>query len=108
MGWYSGNSGTNAHVVAQKQANALGIYDLLGNVEEWTQDFRIDNYTWLDAHETDPFHTQSEFFHLATEFTLRGGHYADGDAALRVSSRTSAAPGTRSNRRGFRLVRTLR
>lgn len=34
--WYEANSGSRTHSVKQKQADALGLYDMLGNVAEWT------------------------------------------------------------------------
>lgn len=36
VGWYKGNSGGKPHPVKQKKPNALGIYDIIGNVSEWT------------------------------------------------------------------------
>ena len=35
LAWYAGNSGNKPHKVAQKQANAWGLHDMLGNVKEW-------------------------------------------------------------------------
>ncbi len=34
--WHAGNSGRQVQKVGQKLPNALGIYDMLGNAEEWT------------------------------------------------------------------------
>ncbi len=34
--WYSDNSENATHSVKQKKPNSLGIYDMLGNVTEWT------------------------------------------------------------------------
>ena len=38
IGWYCSNSGRYAHVVAQKQANGWGLFDMAGNVDEWCND----------------------------------------------------------------------
>lgn len=41
--WYSDNSDEQNHTVGQKMPNDWGLYDMLGNVEEWCQD-------WFDAY----------------------------------------------------------
>lgn len=36
IAWHKGNSGSTTHAVKQKNPNILGIYDMFGNVAEWT------------------------------------------------------------------------
>lgn len=36
MSWLKENAGETTHPVKQKEPNALGVYDLVGNVAEWT------------------------------------------------------------------------
>lgn len=36
IAWHAGNSGGHSHPVGRKEPNALGLYDMLGNVAHWT------------------------------------------------------------------------
>ena len=44
VAWYSDNSEKKTHPVGEKMPNALGIYDMVGNVREWCGDWYGENY----------------------------------------------------------------
>ncbi|MDX2285242.1 MAG: SUMF1/EgtB/PvdO family nonheme iron enzyme [Bacteroidia bacterium] len=96
--WYSANSGGQTHPVKQKQPNALGLYDMSGNVWEWCQDWYGE---YPAGPQTNPAGPASRSYRVR-----RGGSW-DYDAEFcRVADRFNYIPARRNFNLGFRLSRT--
>jgi len=93
VGWYNGNSGSQTHEVAKKRPNALGLYDMHGNVYEWCSDWYEDTLKG----GIDPVGPSSSVYRV-----LRGGSWPYVASACRAAHRRRHAPGNRFNDLGFR------
>jgi formylglycine-generating enzyme required for sulfatase activity len=96
MGWYSGNSNSETHGIAQKLANAWGLYDVHGNVWEWCKDW-YDTYPTTSV--TDPQGAVSGSYHVA-----RGGSWYNKAQWVRLAERNTLNIGT-SGSVGLRLLK---
>jgi formylglycine-generating enzyme required for sulfatase activity len=96
IAWHVGNSGGQSHPVAQKAPNAFGLYDMLGNVYEFTADW---NGEYAGEDQRDPPGPTS-----GGEPVLRGGSWASKVADARASHRNSTAGGLRHNNLGLRCA----
>ncbi|MDR1601899.1 MAG: formylglycine-generating enzyme family protein [Tannerella sp.] len=79
VAWYGNNSGGKTHLVGTKKPNELGIYDMSGNVSEWTGD-KYGNYG--GSPQTNPKGETS-----GNDIVFRGGGWNAGSQLVRVTIR---------------------
>ena len=96
VAWYRDNARGTTHPVGEKRANALGLYDMSGNVWEWCFDWH-GNIKAGDV--TDPEGAASGSFRV-----IRGGNWHNNAEACVVGRRGSLTPGRSDNDLGFRLA----
>ena len=99
MGWYCYNSGDTTHLVAQKGANAWGLYDMHGNVYEYCQDWYG---TYPSGSISDPTGEVSGLLRVA-----RGGSWSNYAPSCRSACRHGwhYPEWDKFDNLGFRLVR---
>lgn len=83
--WFYKNSDNKTHQVGEKKPNAFGLYDMHGNVFEWTDSL------WSPSNSSR---------------VLRGGSWNYNAQYLRSANRFNDSPGNSDYYVGFRLVRT--
>jgi formylglycine-generating enzyme required for sulfatase activity len=98
VGWYGANSRAITHDVGRKRANGFGLFDVLGNVWEWVNDWYDPNY-YKSSPAQDPAGPTS-----GTLRVFRGGSWYDIPPTVRVSFRLPWAPNFKYSTMGFRCV----
>jgi formylglycine-generating enzyme required for sulfatase activity len=84
---YKDNSDGKFHLVKSKQPNAWGLYDMLGNLSEWTID-QYDPIYYQKIAMKDPITVPGPKYPK----TVRGGSYLDESTVLRCSNRIPSDP----------------
>jgi len=98
-GWYGGNSGGQTHPVGQKRSNALGLFDMHGNICEWCWDGYGEHYYQVSPVE-DPRGPAAAALRV-----FRGGSWLDDPRYCRSALRSRDTPVSRNYDLGFRLAR---
>lgn len=96
IAWYWNNSNYTTHPVGQKKPNAFGLYDMLGNVVEWTHTFYWVQLNQENINPTGPS--------TAEYRELRGGGWWDDPDLVRASYRRRFEDGDEDYNIGFRCV----
>jgi formylglycine-generating enzyme required for sulfatase activity len=96
FGWFAENSGKQMHPTKELRPSLRGLFDLHGNLWEWTHD-------WYESYsaelETDPIASEKSAYRV-----LRGGGWSYEAANCRSSSRNRNSPVSRVDYYGFRLA----
>ncbi|WP_172679217.1 formylglycine-generating enzyme family protein [Paenibacillus pini] len=88
IAWYKENSGDQTHEVGNKESNAWGLYDMLGNVWEWC---------W-DVYDEKVYGSYRIF---------RGGGWCDPERGCLATNRRRGHPTFSIDDLGFRIAKSL-
>jgi len=100
--WFKADSAGRTHPVGEKQANARGLYDTLGNVAEWVSDWYGRDY-YAESPAADPPGPATGSYRV-----FRGGSWLDSAKYCRATARNFEFPVSRMQNVGFRVVRLPR
>ncbi len=97
VAWYGINSGDVTHIVGTKTANELGLFDMTGNVWEWTWDIYG---TYSNSDQNNPHGAVSGLFRIH-----RGGSWNNSASDCTVSGRFSGYATVDNVDLGFRVCK---
>jgi len=98
VAWYRSNSGGQPHPVGGKKANELGLFDMLGNVNEWCWDAYAH---YVSKPQIDPTGPPRGKLRMK-----RGGSYQSVAKLFHVCKRSWAVPECGDDSYGLRICRS--
>jgi len=99
VAWYGENSDVKTHDIGTKAPNALGLYDMSGNVEEWCWDYMAELPLQPQVNPRGP--------QIGSMHVKRGGGWLDDMEQCTVFYRSGSAPTGKSSMLGFRIAQSF-
>jgi len=100
VAWFSGNSNASTHKVGMKSPNSFGVYDILGNVWEWVEDYYSSEFNKGIPLDGSP--------NLSVGMPLirvaKGCYWGCSDFNTRTSFRFNNLTSEKNNGNGLRLI----
>lgn len=116
--WYSENANGHTHQVCTKRPNQWGLFDMLGNAWEWTQDVYHADYKGAPATGaawiTGGSEAQRGYLKPGEGSVLRGGGWGLSEKMhpvsydIRITSRPVFGRDASCNNSGFRIARNIK